>query len=35
MRQLVGNLADTDRVRAGLDLGPVATRRSGPSSESR
>jgi len=25
LRQLVGNLADLDRVRAGLDLGPVPT----------
>ena len=24
LRQLVGNLADADRVRVGLDLGPVA-----------
>ena len=31
LRQLVGNLADADRVRVGLDLGSVAARRSPPS----
>ena len=37
LRQLVGNLADTDRVRAGLDLGPVGRHQAsaGPSSNGR
>ena len=30
VRRLVGNLADTDRVRAGLDLGPPAGTRAPP-----
>ena len=30
LRRLVGNLADADRVRAGLDLGPAPTRPSTP-----
>ena len=36
-RRLVGNLADADRVRAGLDLGPVGRDQAsaGPSSEGR
>ena len=29
-RQLVGDLADADRVRAGLDIGPPTPHRSGP-----
>ena len=29
-RQLVGDLADIDRVRAGLDMGPPPSQRSGP-----
>jgi len=29
-RQLVGDLADVDRVRAGLDIGPPTPHRSGP-----
>ena len=29
-RQLVGGLADADRVRAGLDIGPPTPHRSGP-----
>ena len=36
-RRLVGNLADADRVRAGLDLGPVGRDQAsaGPSGEGR
>ena len=37
LRRLVGNLADADRVRAGLDLGPVGRGQASarPSSEGR
>jgi circadian clock protein KaiB len=37
LRRLVGNLADADRVRAGLDLGPVRPRQAsaGPTGEGR